>query len=153
MTTPTRIQLSRSKGWRMPANTVKVDRSTRWGNPWKVGAPGRIVYSMGRCRIEAAIPRDLTAGDAETAFLIWLLGYAIGDELRPETLNRAGQRALWDHLSVRRQTIFADLHMLRGKHLACWCPVGAPCHAEILLCAASADPHEITQILQSKRRD
>lgn len=31
---PRRIQLSRAKGWRMPANTVKVDRSTQWGNPF-----------------------------------------------------------------------------------------------------------------------
>lgn len=37
MTTPVRIQLSRHKGWRMPENTVKVDRSTRWGNPFRVG--------------------------------------------------------------------------------------------------------------------
>lgn len=34
---PMRIQLSRSKGWRMPPNTVKVDRTTAYGNPWKVG--------------------------------------------------------------------------------------------------------------------
>lgn len=32
-----RVQLSRQKGWRMPSNTVKVDRTTRWGNPFKVG--------------------------------------------------------------------------------------------------------------------
>ncbi|GAA2866992.1 hypothetical protein GGQ99_001351 [Aminobacter niigataensis] len=31
-----RVQLSRKKGWKMPENTVKVDRSTRWGNPFKV---------------------------------------------------------------------------------------------------------------------
>lgn len=37
MTKPHRIQLSRAKGWRMPANTVKVDRSTRWGNPAVIG--------------------------------------------------------------------------------------------------------------------
>jgi hypothetical protein len=29
---PQRIQLRRTKGWRMPPNTVKVDRSTQWGN-------------------------------------------------------------------------------------------------------------------------
>lgn len=34
---PQRIQLRRSKGWRMPANTVKVDRTKKWGNPFKVG--------------------------------------------------------------------------------------------------------------------
>lgn len=33
---PKRIQLKRTKGWRMPRNTVKVDRTTIWGNPWKV---------------------------------------------------------------------------------------------------------------------
>lgn len=32
-----RIQLSRRKGWKMPPNTVKVDRSTRWGNPFIIG--------------------------------------------------------------------------------------------------------------------
>jgi hypothetical protein len=36
MMTPQRIQLSRAKGWRMPENTVKVDRSTRWGNPFRM---------------------------------------------------------------------------------------------------------------------
>jgi hypothetical protein len=34
MTAPIRVQLSRAKGWRMPPNTVKVDRSTPWGNPF-----------------------------------------------------------------------------------------------------------------------
>ena len=30
---PRRVQLRRSKGWTMPPDTVKVDRTTRWGNP------------------------------------------------------------------------------------------------------------------------
>jgi hypothetical protein len=34
---PIRVQLRRSKGWCMPPNTVKVDRSTRWGNPFRIG--------------------------------------------------------------------------------------------------------------------
>lgn len=37
---PERVQLSRAKGWRMPANTVKVDRTTVWGNPFIVGQHG-----------------------------------------------------------------------------------------------------------------
>lgn len=36
---PVRVQLSRKKGWRMPPNTVKVDRSTKWGNPFVPGKP------------------------------------------------------------------------------------------------------------------
>src|SRR5579864_7846742 len=34
---PIRVQLSRRRGWRMPSDTAKIDRSTKWGNPFKVG--------------------------------------------------------------------------------------------------------------------
>lgn len=40
---PKRITLSRAKGWRMPENTVKVDRSTKWGNPWRIGEVGPLM--------------------------------------------------------------------------------------------------------------
>lgn len=33
---PERIQLRRSRGWRMPPNTVKVCRPGRWGNPFGI---------------------------------------------------------------------------------------------------------------------
>jgi hypothetical protein len=35
---PTRIQLSRKKGWRKPAGAVVVSRPTRYGNPydWRI---------------------------------------------------------------------------------------------------------------------
>lgn len=39
---PVRVRLSRRAGWKMPPNTVKVDRSTRWGNPWTVANSGRV---------------------------------------------------------------------------------------------------------------
>lgn len=35
---PVRVRLSRAKGWKMPPNTVKVDRTTKWGNPFVVGS-------------------------------------------------------------------------------------------------------------------
>jgi len=44
---PKRVQLSRRRGWRMPANTVKVDRTTKWGNPYK---PGHFAYQPGTGR-------------------------------------------------------------------------------------------------------
>lgn len=52
---PKRIQLRRTKGWKMPPNTVKVDRSTRWGNPL-------------RCTAE------YSAADAVRDYRRWLLG-------------------------------------------------------------------------------
>lgn len=35
-----RIQLRSAKGWRIPADAVKVDRTTPWGNPFVVGKHG-----------------------------------------------------------------------------------------------------------------
>ena len=40
MTNPTRIQRKRTKGWKMPENTVYVGRGSRWGNPYVVGKDG-----------------------------------------------------------------------------------------------------------------
>lgn len=33
---PERVQRKRTKGWRMPANTIYVGRPTHWGNHWVV---------------------------------------------------------------------------------------------------------------------
>jgi hypothetical protein len=57
---PARITLSRAKGWRMPDNTVKVDRTTKWGNPfpipkghpWKDAAWSILQFSFWIDRIE-----------------------------------------------------------------------------------------------------
>jgi hypothetical protein len=38
MNKPKRIQRSRSKGWKMPANAIYVGRPTVWGNPYVVGS-------------------------------------------------------------------------------------------------------------------
>jgi hypothetical protein len=38
MSKPKRIQRSRAKGWKMPANAIYVGRPTIWGNPYVVGS-------------------------------------------------------------------------------------------------------------------
>jgi hypothetical protein len=109
-TTPKRVQLSRAAGWRMPENTVKVDCTTRWGNPFVVG-------------------RDGTQAECVEAFG-WLAGEEAGLEVMarvlvpPEGLD-AAQKML-DELQ-------ADPRLLRGKNLACWCRPDQPCHADVLL--------------------
>jgi hypothetical protein len=99
---PVRIQLSRKKGWRMPPNTVKVDRTTRWGNPYPVASTKRIHPA------EAGY----TAEQAVSAFKGRMHGL----------------------LAINA----VDLSALRGKNLACWCKLGAPCHADVLLELANA---------------
>jgi hypothetical protein len=90
--TPHRVQLRRTKGWRMPPNTVKVDRTTMWGN--------RTAHALGiKDRAEAV-----------RYFERWL-----------------NETASWAWKGRARIE-------LRGKNLACWCPLdGGPCHADVLL--------------------
>ncbi len=38
MSKPKRIQRSRAKGWKMPANAIYVGRPTVWENPYVVGS-------------------------------------------------------------------------------------------------------------------
>lgn len=54
---PKRIQRKRTKGWRMPPNTVYVGSPTDWGNLWRVGH-----VSCG-CR-SAIVGEPLDASDA-----------------------------------------------------------------------------------------
>lgn len=91
---PRRIQLSRKKGFRLPASAIVVSRPTKWGNPYK---PGKLTHAQA----VAAYRRDLMAGK---------LKVSVED--------------------ARRE--------LKGRDLACWCPLGGPCHADALLKVANA---------------
>lgn len=104
---PVRVQLRRTKGWRMPENTAKVDRTTKWGNPFVVGKPG----------------------GAYTAKVMNL-------------------RHAWQLFACsapfNERLVAAARAELRGKNLACWCPLPQPyehdeCHAAVLLEIANAD--------------
>lgn len=91
--TPVRIQRKRTKGWRMPPNTIYVGRPTKWGNPFVVG------------------------GNPQSTF--WCASLLEAVEAFREMLPL---------VFLRR-----DLPELRGKNLACWCPLDQPCHADVLL--------------------
>lgn len=109
-----RIQRRRTKGWRMPEGAVYVGRPSRWGNPYSVGDPdpewcGQSIALTTR-GIEA---RPLDAQGTTYHFRL----YAI---------DRLGREPDW-------------LEPLRGRDLACWCPLTddqgnrVPCHADVLL--------------------
>ena len=95
---PLRIQRKRTKGWRLPENTVYVGRPSIWGNPFR---------------------------DAKT-FHIALL--------EPITMIQA-----MAFVSAWNPRLSKDaISSLRGKNLACWCPLNQPCHADVLLEIANA---------------
>lgn len=93
----------------MPPNTVYVGRPSKWGNPFRV--------SNGDCPHPDCGPRShppLTPEKAVAAYRDWILGY-------PDLT-----------LPVLRE-------QLRGKNLACWCPLDQPCHADVLIELANDD--------------
>lgn len=109
---PIRVQLSRAKGWRMPENTVKVDRTTRWGNPF-------------------TISQAIESGFADAAGAQAFVVECFRDWIGPSQSGRdwwAGPRS-----DKARRVFIEDIDALRGKHLACWCKIGSPCHADVLL--------------------
>ena len=102
--TPKRIQRRRTKGWKMPPNTIAVTRPNKWGNPFRVG----MVFPVGDylCTIK-------TPAEAVALFRAFV-------ECRPSRVKLIREK-------------------LRGKNLACWCPLidkdghPCPCHADVLL--------------------
>jgi len=119
MSEPVRIQLRRTKGWRMPANTVKVTRGPgmKFGNPYVHEDPA----------IAVAAYRGLLTGD---------LSYVPGLQLARGQLGFGRERA--DALRLA-------LPELRGKNLACFCPLDQPCHADVLLELANATQPSSTE--------
>lgn len=124
---PVRVQRRRTKGWRMPPNTVYVGRGTVWGNPVVCTPHGCELKPCGcqecepyRCCVKV-FREYITSGIEGRAsftgsFVIALDGMA-GYPHRNEMVRR--------------------LPELRGKNLACWCG-DKPCHADVLLEIANA---------------
>jgi hypothetical protein len=109
---PFRVQLSRKPTWRLPPNSVKVDRSTRWGNPFIVGQHGTRAECVGNFE-------RLMAG------MICVT-------------NGPHPKIQRDYYNM----VLRDRHQLVGKNLACWCAIEeggkpVPCHADVLLRVAA----------------
>lgn len=118
---PERIQLSRAKGWRMPENTVKVDRSTAWGNPHAV-RNGRIL------------------GDGKPWCEVYFVGGSMAhfDSKDEAAAVSVATFERWIQQWPQHKLMSAAMHALAGKNLACWCKPGTPCHADVLLRLANA---------------
>ena len=106
---PFRVQRKRSHGWQCPRNTYYVGRPTKWGNP----------YFVGRSYVD------------ETTGQLW-------NDIDAETALRFYREAIEQKLPLVRFTLEDIRRELRGHNLACWCKLGNPCHADILLELANA---------------
>ena len=102
---PIRIQRKRTKGWKMPDNTVYVGRGSKWGNPF---VNPKVALECYRKMI--------------TSLVNW------------KDHAKHGYSASFFNEKGKLVTLYPeDLEKLRGKNLACWCPISKPCHADILL--------------------
>lgn len=106
---PVRLQRSRKKGSKLVSPNglpvVCVSRGTKWGNPIKVASKNEI---------DAA-------------------GY-FGFALPRNALQVAVLYKLWLRENPEGRVIATMAHSeLRGKNLACWCPLDQKCHADVLL--------------------
>lgn len=123
MTQPKRIKLSREKGWRLPSNAVKVDRTTAFGNPYRIGEPVDMKQVNRWGWNFSPEGKRVVCRDAA------------------EAVSRFCHCLHWDeaiHGYVREK--------LAGKDLACWCDLDRPCHADILLAIANSDPEAILKL-------
>jgi hypothetical protein len=110
-----RVQRSRAKGWRMPAATIFVGRPTKWGNPYTL--------------LEWELPLALELYERSVT------GYWSPGGIPDEKIDRAYQL----HTAFRKRFFsLEETRNLRGWHLACWCKLDQPCHADILLRLANA---------------
>ncbi len=110
-TGPRRVQLSRIKGSRMPEGTVNVAWPGKWGNPFIAKHPNGLGWGKVRDNEHAA-----------QLFARWLY-------LDHDLVAYERDRHAW---------MLEHLDDLRGKDLACWCDLDAPCHASVLLIVANS---------------
>lgn len=112
-----RIQRKRTKGWRMPEGAVSVTRPGEYGNPFKVGS----YYMRG----------DHSGKTGAFGMLYTCTTKEFADD-RYTLIETPEQAVEWFRWYV---TAYPPSWMseLRGKDLACWCPLDQPCHADVLL--------------------
>lgn len=111
---PIRVQRKRTKGWKMPENTVSVTRPGKWGNPYKVGG------SLLDVPFLVLKKAELTDDEAEAGIITAEISV---------TLYRT-----WLHKHYEGMQILAKaIAWLPNKNLACFCPLDKPCHADVLL--------------------
>ncbi len=102
---PRCVQRTRTKGGGMPAGAVYVGRPTKWGNPYRLDLYTFQHADGNQAPFNELEARRMAVRDFEHALRCGMLPVTVED--------------------VRRE--------LRGKDLACWCPPGAVCHADVLL--------------------
>lgn len=134
---PIRIQRKRTKGFRLQeqspdgAPVVSVARPGKWSNPFK-SVGDQIFIHAGYRRI-ILDPWVFVCGgnvsDAARLFELTCEG-ATNTILREYGVIHHVMYDIHYHMERLRLLPF---HELKGKHIACFCAVGEPCHGDYIL--------------------
>ena len=108
----------------MPNDTLRVDRRTIFGNPFGVKEFGR--------------PK------AVMLHRMWLLGALSYAELTAHFSPDVARE-----LVEKRRRVLGSIPELRGKNVACWCPIDEPCHANLLLQLANGESEQLAVLLRA----
>jgi hypothetical protein len=103
----------------MPEDAVYVGRPSPFGNPYLLSDVGRRFPSLSV---------EQCAGFVVNEFRDLLRAGRLTDTL-PNS-QRGGPRIV---RTVTYPPLDVVLAELRGKRLACWCPLDQPCHADVLV--------------------
>ncbi len=108
----------------MPEGAVYVGRPSLWGNPWSIAEMGS-VYDVPITERPAAAVR-MYRRELEH----WGLHSDYG-----ATHSDAAWESVARQISACGAKSMAEFvpFALRGRDLACWCPLDQPCHADVLL--------------------
>lgn len=123
--TPIRIQRKRTKGWRMPANTISVTRPGPYGNRYTIEGAREAGYlgtdiELAQCCVNQFEADIASAERDHTPYM----PFAFGDPAYLGPL-RGKNLACWCRLCPRHDA-------LGGKPLDEHCPDCKPCHVDPL---------------------
>lgn len=117
-----RLQRKRTRGWRKPENSVIIDRTSKFGNPFKI--MGDMIYcdaSHRRKILDKWVFFGMAIQGMEQQALVdlhrqWLNGETWDSKVKPCPYSKE---------DIRKE--------LAGKDLICFCKEGEGCHGDALL--------------------
>lgn len=118
-----RIQRQRTKGYKMPHNTIYCGRPTKWGNPLKL-VGGDMIYIHAGYRRKMLEPwvyfKHGNIDDLIKYYALLLNGEYLGENVDMK----------WWNIKLHELPLY---QLKTAENLACFCSLDKPCHVDIII--------------------